>query len=264
MTAAPPAGVLTAFGVDGDVVAVAGGEGLSFKVADIVLKRVHDADEAAWTQALLLEIEQTGFRIAEPRSTATGGWVQDGWTASAFVAGLRPAAPDWDRIAEAGLRFTDAAEGVRTGGDEILSRRTHRWAVADRVAWHEAEVVLDPEASAIQDAISVLLRDPGADKQLVHADLSGNVFVDPSGGPVILDVSPCLRPRRWGSAIVVADAVLWNGADVRLAVAFASNPVDRDLFGRALLFRMVAEQLGPHAGRGATLTPYRRVLAALD
>ena len=62
---------------------------------------------------------------------------------------------------------------------------------------------------------------------------------------------------------MTADAVLWNGEDPSLAVAFASSPGGSDLLGRALLFRLFAEQLadGPH--HGAPLEPYREVLAAL-
>lgn len=92
--------------------------------------------------------------------------------------------------------------------------------------------------------------------------MSGNVFLDPAGVPVILDVSPYLRPRRWAAAIVTADAVLWNGASVSLAASFASEP-DRDLLGRALIFRLVAEQLADNPRHGALLEPYRRLLSAL-
>jgi uncharacterized protein (TIGR02569 family) len=229
----------------------------------VVFKRVDDPNEAGWTQALLARTEQDGFLVPEPRPTSDGRWVHEGWSASRFVEGLRPAAPSWSVIAEAGLRFADAAERARSGGHEVLSRRTHRWAIADRVAWAEAHVALDPEAAEIHEWIATLLGETTGQEYLVHADLSGNVFVDPSDVPVILDVSPYLRPRRWAVAIVVADAVLWSGAEVALAESFASSATDRDLFGRALIFRMVAEQLGDNPRRGAFLGPYRRILTAL-
>src|SRR5947199_87258 len=65
------------------------------------------------------------------------------------------------------------------------------------------------------------------------------------------------------TALVIADAVLWHGADTTLATSFAAEAEDRDLFGRALVFRLVAEQLADDPRHGAFLAPYRAVLAAL-
>jgi hypothetical protein len=107
------------------------------------------------------------------------------------------------------------------------------------------------------------LAEQAVGEQVVHGDLTGNVYLDPSGAPVILDFSPYLRPRRWAVAIVFGDAVLWNGADLSLAASFATDPTDRDLFGRALIFRLVAEQVADNPRHEAHLQPYRDVLFAL-
>ena len=80
---------------------------------------------------------------------------------------------------------------------------------------------------------------------------------------IMRHVSPYLRHRRWAAAVVVADAVLWHGADAALAQGFSLNRSDRDLLGRALVFRLVAEQLAADSRRGAALEPYRRVLESL-
>jgi hypothetical protein len=114
-----------------------------------------------------------------------------------------------------------------------------------------------------QQIMELLQATARREHHFVHGDLSGNVFADPTGTPVILDVSPYLRPREWAAAIVTADAVLWNGADLSLAETFAGDDVRRDLFGRALLFRMVAEQLAVDTRHGALLAPYREVLTRL-
>jgi hypothetical protein len=124
-------------------------------------------------------------------------------------------------------------------------------------------VELDEAATEVRDRISGLLRDPVREEHIVHGDLSGNVYVDRAGIPVVLDISPYLRPRRWAGAIVTADAILWSDADLSLAGAFASSREGRDLLGRALLFRLIAEQLADDPRHGALLEPYRRVLAAL-
>ena len=77
-------------------------------------------------------------------------------------------------------------------------------------------------------------------------------------------MSPYLRPREWAAAIVAADAVLWNGASVTVARDFVEEDGGFDLFARALVFRLVAEQLADDPRHRASLTPYIDVLAALQ
>jgi hypothetical protein len=175
---APSSTVLDAFAIDGDPVALSGGEGMSFRVGDFVVKRVHDAGEAEWTQALLSRTEQDGFKLPEPIQTADGQWVFDQWSASRFVPGLRSAVPLWNDIATVGLIFADAVECVRDGGADILARRSHRWAFADRVAWGEAMPDLNPEAREAYDKLTPLLTGNATGDQLVHGDLTGNVYLD--------------------------------------------------------------------------------------
>src|SRR4051794_27987295 len=93
MTMGPSPEICAGFGVAGAPVALAGGEGVTFRVDDVVLKHVHDETEAEWTQALLSRIVADGFRIPEPLPTDDGRWVHEGWAASRFLEGLHPAAP---------------------------------------------------------------------------------------------------------------------------------------------------------------------------
>src|SRR3954454_1940095 len=257
----PSRSILSAFGAHEEPHALEGGEGLTFRAGSVVLKRVHDVTEAEWTQATLATIDQDGFRVPIPIPATTGQWVHDHWSASEFVPGLRPAAPRWDDIVAWGLRFGEAAERARPRNSDALDTRTHRWAIADRVAWSEADVQLSPEATQVRRLLAELvIPDRASERHFVHGDLSGNVFLDGSGQPVILDVSPYLRHRRWAAAVVVSDAVLWHGADGAFARGFAASPCDRDLLGRRLIFRLVADHLAPDPRHGATLEPYRQVL----
>jgi hypothetical protein len=43
-----------------------------------------------------------------------------------------------------------------------------------------------------------------------------------------------------------------------------ANEPDRDLLGRAMVFRLIAEQLADKPRHGALLEPYRGLLAALS
>jgi uncharacterized protein (TIGR02569 family) len=261
VTSFPSAAVLDAFDLHGEPARLPGGQGDAFRVGDVVVKFVTDPDEAQWTQGVLDRIAPDGFRCAEPVATTEGRWVHQCWTANVFVGGLRPVAPDWDRVIEIGLRFCAAADRARQHDDAVLAGRTHRWAVADRVAWEEQEVALSGVAGEVLGELLVGLRAGRRDRHFVHGDLSGNVFVDDRDTPVILDVSPYLRPCRWAAAIVLADAVLWHGADVDLLRSFDGDGAD--LVRRALVFRFVADQLSDHPHPESLVDSYRIPLEAL-
>lgn len=241
VAAKPSDEVLGAFGVDAPVQALPGGQGSAWHAGGVVLKPVDDPAEAAWTSELLSRVEPDGFRLGEPVVTGDGRWVHDGWAAWRFVPDLRPLGPRWHDVIDAGLRFCDAAERVRTDDGGVLARRTHRWAVADRVAWGEEPIELAGDDAALFAQLATGFEHAERVRQFVHGDLAGNVFVDRGGTPVILDVSPYIRPRRWAEAVVVCDAILWHDGGLALAEALVADG-DRDLLHRALAFRFLADR----------------------
>jgi len=260
---APSISVLDAFGVRGAARRLPGGQGEAYLADGIVLKQVEDPAETEWTCGLLACLQSDGFRVPEPIPATERAWVYDGWATTRFISGLRSAAPRWGDVIAAGLRFGDAAELVRNHDDGPLFARTHRWAIADRVTWNEQSIELRDEAAELFEAFVAEFDDAAYEPHFVHGDLSGNVFVDEAGTPVVLDVSPYLRPRRWAAAIVVVDALLWHHANAALARAVAAKG-ERSLLFRALAFRLVADELA--SVRGDELprySSYRTVAAAL-
>jgi uncharacterized protein (TIGR02569 family) len=264
----PSGDVIAAFGAAGPAELLDGGEGVSFRAGDVVIKAAPDPVEATWIGDLCSRLEPDGFRVPEQILSRDGRWVRDGWTASRFIDGLRPLQPAWNGIIGVGLRFGQAATRVPMNRN-VLATRTHRWARADRVAWGEEFVPLESAAAEVASRIVTLVASPPPpdESTIIHGDLTGNVAVDPDGVPVVLDISPFVRPRRWAGAIVVADAVMWNDAPLSLAQSFGDDESGRDLLGRALMFRLVAEQLAIRTGDSprhvAALEPYRRVLQGL-
>jgi hypothetical protein len=68
----------------------------------------------------------------------------------------------------------------------------------------------------------------------MHGDLTGNVLFHDTLPPAVIDFAPYFRPPTYASAIVVADAVCWEGAPKSLLDA-----VPRQFLLRALIYRGV-------------------------
>jgi uncharacterized protein (TIGR02569 family) len=257
--------VLEAFGCSGPIRLVPGGQGRTLLSDDVALKPADCPEETAWAQELLDLMEPDGFRIATPLRARSGAWVHEGWAAHRFVSGLRPLATAWDDVIAAGLAFGDAATRAwRAHGASELPARGPRWATADRVAWDEVSLAAPPEVAELCERLRASCGPIDGRREVVHGDLSGNVFVAADGVPVVLDFSPYLRPRSWAAAIVTADAVLWHGAPPALLSAFAhSESGRRDLAARALLFRLVADLLAPGGDGGGYLGRYTGAVGAL-
>jgi uncharacterized protein (TIGR02569 family) len=122
----------------------------------------------------------------------------------------------------------------------FLASRTHRWAVADRVAWEEASASALPEVATLLSRLESLRRPVTADCQLVHGDLSGNVLFASGKPPAIIDFSPYWRPVAYADAVIAVDGLLWFDAGPDL-LRLAEHPPDfPQLLMRALIFRLVA------------------------
>jgi uncharacterized protein (TIGR02569 family) len=259
----PSRDVLRVFGCGASAGPLAGGEGFSWRADGVVLKKVHDAREATWCQEVLADLVEDGFRRPEPIPAADGRWVVDGWSACAFLDGLRDGRPRWRDVLAEGARFNRALPAPDTTARRVLRHRQHRWAVADRFAWGETASALSPAAEQLRQRVVQQLTSTVLENQLIHGDLGGNVLFDPEDQPVIIDFSPYLRPSRYADAIVVGDALLWEGAGPELIDLLGHDKLSLQLLLRALLFRLIAEQLAQRPRHWNDLRPYDRVLGWL-
>jgi uncharacterized protein (TIGR02569 family) len=85
------------------------------------------------------------------------------------------------------------------------------------------------------------LRPIVAVNQLIHGDLTGNVLFHPQLPPAIIDMVPYWRPAGFAAAIVVADALVWEGADDALVDELANLDDSAQLLLRALVYRLVTD-----------------------
>lgn len=69
------------------------------------------------------------------------------------------------------------------------------------------------------------------------------MLFDSSLPPAIIDLSPYWRPADYASAIVLADALIWEGADARVLDAIGHVDDFGQYLVRALIFRLVTDSL---------------------
>jgi uncharacterized protein (TIGR02569 family) len=236
----PPAAVLSVFGVTGEPEPVEGGEGRSWRAGELVLKPLDVSEqEMEWLADVLASISRDGFRVAEPRRGEDGSVAVAGWCAWEAVAG-RHERRRWPEIIAAGERFHAALAGIPC--PDFIERRQSPWAVGDRVAWGELPADELPEVKHLHRLLAAL-GPVDAPSQLVHGDLTGNVLFDEGLAPAIIDVSVYWRPTPFASAIVVADALVWEGAGESLLDAVAHVPDFGQYLVRALIYRAVTDRL---------------------
>ncbi len=149
----------------------------------------------------------------------------------------------------------------------MLNARMHRWARGERHAFDEDTIELPPEVAAIDDRLRAWCVHDQETPQVVHVDLTHNVFLDRSGTPVVLDVAPGFRSHAYCAAVVVADALVWSGADVSAVDALGGLDTARPLLARALRFRLVTDHLARAESGDSTptrgLDRYRSVMTSL-
>jgi uncharacterized protein (TIGR02569 family) len=213
--------VLEAFGAPGEPTRLPGGTGRSWLVGDLVLKPLDRAPaEIAWQADVLSALETEAVRVAPPLPR-----IVEGWTAWKYVDGAHEPGR-WLDIIAAGERLHDALSAVPRPS-EIVDPGVEPWATGDRVAW-EGEPF-----PGIEDILA-LLRPVSEESTLIHGDLTGNVLFHETLPPAIIDFTPYWRPREFAAAVVVADALVWEGAPPGLA-----HVVDPQYLLRALIYRGV-------------------------
>ncbi len=198
---------------------LAGGQGDSVRVADLVFKPAGDVDVAAALSDLLEPIEERGFRLGRAARALDGRWVVDGWAATRFVAGAWAPAGRWPEILAAARAFSAALADCRR--PEFLARRDDRWAQADAVAWGEADHEPLEPVGPLLARLRALRRPVDAAPQLVHGDLAGNLLLADGLPPAVIDVSPYWRPAVYADAVIAVDGLIWEGAGPEL-LALAS------------------------------------------
>jgi len=238
----PPAHVLAAFGASGDPELLGGGQGSAWRSGALVLKpldRAMSPEELEWQGTVLGALREDGFRVPRPRRARDGSALVDGWCAWEHLEG-RHEERRWADVIAVGDCFHAALAGVPRPA--LLDARTDHWAIGDRVAWGELPAAGFARVKHLPRLLDAL-RPIDAPSQLVHGDLTGNVLFAPGLPPAVIDFSPYWRPTAFASAVVVGDALAWEGADESLLDAVAHVDDFPQFLLRALIYRIVVDAL---------------------
>jgi uncharacterized protein (TIGR02569 family) len=250
---APPKDVLAAFGATGTPIALKGGRGSSWRAAHLVLKPADTTEEAlAWQARVLADVPPDDVRVGRPAPSLAGAFIVGGWSASLFCLG-RHEPRRWLDIIAVGRRLHRAMAHVAR--PDFLASRADPWVMADRAAWGDVSLAPHrdvPHVARLEDCLEPVR----APSQVIHGDLTGNVLFADGRSPAVIDLSPYWRPVEFATAVVVADALVWEGA----SVSELSSAIDTGQFGqllaRALLFRIVADALADPDSVSARGTAY--------
>jgi uncharacterized protein (TIGR02569 family) len=236
----PPDDVLRAFGGDGAPAPLAGGRGLAWRAGTIVVKPADTTEEAlAWYSETLAHASGAEPRVAMPRRSAQGAFVVDGWMASTFCEGSHQRGRWLDIVAVADRLHAALASVPRP---TFVDGRDDPWATADRVAWGEISVTPYLQAPHVA-RLAALLTPVDEPCQVIHGDLTGNVlFADPLP-PAVIDLTVYWRPAAHARAVIVADALAWEGATPADLAPATSGDGFGQYLARALLARIVTDWL---------------------
>ena len=237
----PPPHVLRAFAVQSSPAPLAGGQGTSWRAGTIVFKPVDDPLRGEGLAALVLGLDEDGFRIARPVAASDGRFVVSGWSAWHWVEGCH-AEDRWPEVVDLSQRLERVLAGHPRPA--FLNRLDDPWVRAGGVAFGQASVAPYSHRPDVAALLSFLRPLTATDHQLIHHDLAGNVIFNDPGPPTVIDFTPGWRPVGYQTAVVVADAFLWHDADAALADQAAALVDDFDqFFVQALLFRLVVDAI---------------------
>jgi uncharacterized protein (TIGR02569 family) len=231
----PPADVLATFGVTAQPEPLSGGRETAWRCGDLVVKPLDlSVEEVRWQGTLFERLESDGFRVPRLRG------VSDGWCAWEYLAGEHRERA-WPEVIAVGERFHAAIVDVPR--PSFLDARTNHWAIGERVAWGELPTSDFADVKHLSRLVDARRPVDTSASRLVHGDLTGNVLFADDLPPAVIDFSPYWRPTGFASAIVVGDALLWEGADENLLAAVAHVDDFPQLLLRALIFRAVVDAL---------------------
>ncbi len=191
--------VLDAFNIQASPEQLSGGSQPTFKVGNVVLKRVketslennHSPELVRWIAEFSQTLKQDGFRFPKALQTKERKWItKDGWTAWTVVEGRHSTKEDVVGVIEGIIAFHKALAGIQK--NPLMDENQTAWGKADRWCWGEKPEHIHPIVEPLVNTLYELRRSvEGLKDQLIHGDLSlANILIAPHLPPAFIDLSP--------------------------------------------------------------------------
>jgi uncharacterized protein (TIGR02569 family) len=210
----PSKDILGAFGAMERPIHIMGGQGQAYRSGHIVFKPAKDDEETNWIAEFYLAVDCDGFRLPKPIYSSSGDFVCGGWQAWEYVEGEHKRG-QWIETIEVCIRFHQAIASFSQPA-YFDRREQNPWVVADKVAWGEMEIEHHPRIAPYVDQLRKCLGVIDERSQLIHGDFGGNVLFSESLPPTVIDFSPYWRPVEFAVGVIIADAIVWEGAEKSL------------------------------------------------
>jgi uncharacterized protein (TIGR02569 family) len=236
----PSNNTLSAFKATREPVKLTGGQGEVWRSGNIVLKPAIDNEETNWIANFYLTTEFDGFRLPKPVQTTEGKFVTDNWQAWEFLEGFHKK-DSWDEVIEVCKLFHSAIADLPKP-DYFNDREQNPWVIADKAAWGELELDHHPKIESFVDRLKGCLTPLTFTDQLIHGDFGGNVMFSDNLNPAVIDFSPYWRPAEFALGVVIADAIVWEGADFSLIDKYCNDSRSLQFLARAELRRIIELQ----------------------
>jgi len=230
--------VLLAFGASEPLERLKGGQGQAVRSGNLVLKPARDDEETRWVAAFCERTQLEGFRLPRPVHSRSGRFVHGGWQAWECLEGEHRN-DRWPEAVEVCIRFHEQIAGIPRPNWLDRTEPNNQWTVADRAAWDELGYEPHPSVAPLVSRLRRCLRHVDAPSQLIHGDFGGNVLFSGSLPPAVIDLSLYWRPASFAVGVVVADAIVWEGAETDLIDAASGIPDFEQFLARAELRRIL-------------------------
>ncbi len=260
---APPQDVLEAFTITGEPVLLKGGQGQTWRAGDVVLKPTQNIEETAWCAELINTLPQNQFRTARHKKSKYNEWVHNNWAVLEFIEGHHIVS-HWEEKITVCRGFNELLVDIPK--PDFIDARTDPWAIAGKMTWDELPMRADKRLTSYIETVTKHLQPLTKQSQIVHGDITGNMLFADHLPPGIIDFTPTWRPKEYALAILIVDAITWEGADETI---FSYIEHEKNMFQfllRAALFRTLVtsefyRQLG--VDRFSELPKHESILAVI-
>lgn len=212
METPPSPDILQAFGTTQPPINISGGQGQNYRSGNVIFKPAQNTEETNWIAEFYLSVEGEGFQLPKPIRSTQGNFVYQGWQAWEYIVGEHEKSR-WAETVEIGVRFHQAISDYPRPA-YFERRGQNPWVIADQVTWGEMEIVHHPRVAPSVEKLTQCLTAVNEKSQLIHGDFGGNVLF--SQPPTVIDFSPYWRPVEFAIGVIIADAIVWEGADISL------------------------------------------------